>query len=176
MATLLRRLIYLLRNRRLDADLSEELDFHREMKERELQEHGVDPVEARFAARRALGNTPLVRDQVRDVWVPRWWQGLGQDCRLAVRSLAATPRVSAIAIVSLALGIGANTAIFSIVDSLLLRQLPVLDPERLVAVSTATANNQGRTPGWTYAVWNQIRERVQGFDGALACSLQQRFT
>ena len=93
-----------------------------------------------------------------------------QDLRLAVRALRTTPIVTAVAILSLALGIGANTAIFSIVNSLLLRTLPIVEPQRLVAISSGTAINQGNTPAWTYAVWDQIRQRTQMFDGALAWS------
>lgn len=175
MRRLLRRLIYFLRQRRFDAEFSEELEFHRNMKTRELEERGADPKAADFAARRALGSVPLAQDQARDVWVPRWLQGMELDCRLAIRSLAATPRVTVVAILSLALGIGANTAIFSLVNSLLLRQLPVVEPERLVEISSPTPIAQRRTAGWTYTVWNQIRQRLQDFDGGLACSLQQRF-
>jgi putative ABC transport system permease protein len=77
------------------------------------------------------------------------------DLRLAVRALRATPVVTAVAVLSLALGIGANTAIFSIVDSLLLRALPVERPEQLVLITTNVPGNNA----WTYAVWEQIRER-----------------
>jgi putative ABC transport system permease protein len=93
-----------------------------------------------------------------------------QDLRLAIRALRATPIVTAVAILSLALGIGANTAIFSLVNSLLLRTLPIVEPQRLVAISSGTSINQGNTPAWTYAVWDQIRQRTQMFDGALAWS------
>src|SRR5260370_19263761 len=90
------------------------------------------------------------------------------DIRLAFRSLRATPVVSLIAILSLALGIGANTAIFSIVNSLLLRTLPVADPAQLVMVSDTT--NPGGSPSWTYAIWDNLRQRAQAFDGATAWS------
>src|SRR5690242_4333908 len=87
--------------------------------------------------------------------------------RLAIRTLLATPIVTAVAILSLTLGIGANTAIFSVVNSLLLRTLPVKDPQRLVQVAEASADGQ-RT--WTYPIWDQIRQRPQLFDGAFAWS------
>jgi len=94
------------------------------------------------------------------------------DLRLAVRALRATPAVSAVAILSLALGIGANTAIFSIVNSLMLRPLPVRDPGRLALVVHA----DGRTfPAWTYPVWQELRARPQLFEGAVAWS-PVRFT
>ena len=89
------------------------------------------------------------------------------DLRLAVRSLRATPVVTFVAALSLALGIGANTAIFSLVNSLILRSLPVADPNRLVLVNDAPAGSPGQT-SWPYAVWENIRQRSQAFDGALA--------
>jgi len=94
-----------------------------------------------------------------------------QDFRFAIRSLRATPIVTAVAILSLAVGVGANTAIFSLVDSLLLRPLPVTQPQRLAVVldSRAYIRQQGLTEIWTYGVWDQIRQRTgQAFDGACA--------
>ena len=85
------------------------------------------------------------------------------DLRLAVRSLRATPIVTAVAILSLALGIGANTAIFSLVNSLLLRTLPVPEPGRLVLVSNAASRNVN---GWSYPVWEQIQRRPELFQSA----------
>lgn len=90
------------------------------------------------------------------------------DLRFAVRELRGAPVVTAVAILSLALGIGANTAIFSLVNSLLLRPLPVIEPERLAVVSDARAMRQGGTAAWNYAIWDQIRQRAQAFDGACA--------
>jgi putative ABC transport system permease protein len=89
------------------------------------------------------------------------------DLRLAIRSLRATPIVAAVAILSLALGIGANTAIFSLVDSLLLRTLPVPQPDRLVLLSTAARRN---VSGWSIPVWEEIRRRPDLFDKAAGWS------
>ena len=97
-----------------------------------------------------------------------------QDLRLAFRALRGTPVVTAVAVLSLALGIGANTAIFSLVNSLLLRSLPVADPQRLVEVSTGRA--AGFRPSYTYATFDQIRQHGQAFDGALAYSCCDRAT
>jgi len=88
-----------------------------------------------------------------------------QDLRDAFRALKATPVVTIVAILSLALGIGANTAIFSILDSLLLRTLPVEDPQRLHIVGTGP---DGRSTSWTNPIWEQIRDRQSLFDGAFA--------
>ncbi len=92
------------------------------------------------------------------------------DLRLAIRSLRATPIVSLVAVLSLALGIGANTAIFSLINSLLLRTLPVSAPHRLVIISSSGQNRWT----WNYAVWEQIRQQTELFDGAAAW-FQTRF-
>src|SRR5947209_4116675 len=89
------------------------------------------------------------------------------DLRLAVRSLRATPVVSIVAVLSLALGIGANSATFSLVNSLLLRALPVREPERLVLIKSHEPNG---FPEWSVRVWNEIRQRPQLFDAAAAWS------
>jgi putative ABC transport system permease protein len=98
-----------------------------------------------------------------------------QDLRLAIRTLLATPIVSAIAILSLALGIGANTAIFSLVDALLLRSLPVRAPERLVSITTDEALKLGLTggAGWNLEMWQRFREHRKAFDGAFAWSVER---
>jgi predicted permease len=93
-----------------------------------------------------------------------------QDLRLAIRSLRATPMVTAVAVLSLGLGIGANTAMFSFANSLLLRTLPVEDPHRLVTVSSDFALSHGYKNGigWSYAMWDRLRQRTAAFDGAYA--------
>ena len=108
-----------------------------------------------MTARRIFGSSALAGDRARDVWIPRAFQGLGQDFRLAVRTLRATPVVTGVAVLSLALGIGANTAIFSLVNSLVLRSLPVREPEKLVLLSDTTSRG-GQY--WHVNVWEQIRQ------------------
>src|SRR6266496_351118 len=97
------------------------------------------------------------------------------DLRLAIRSLKATPIVSTVAALSLALGIGANTAIFSLVNSLLLRALPAREPERLVTISSDAAIRLGFKAGlgWNYAMWDRFRQRAQPFEGAVAWTPQR---
>jgi putative ABC transport system permease protein len=136
------------------------------MTQRSIAERGVESVEASFAAQRALGSVALAQDQARDVWVPHGLQGIGQDLRLAIRSLRATRIVSAIAILSLGLGIGANTAIFSLVNSLILRTLPVVQPQRLVTLSSGTTVDQWGSQQFSYAIWEEIQRRAALFDGA----------
>ncbi len=152
-------------------DLAEELEFHRAMKQRELERNGLPERDARLQAHRAMGNIGLARDRARDLWQPRWLQGFGLDFRLALRLLVASPVLSAVAIASLALGIGANTAIFSLVNSLLLRTLPVPEPERLVIMTTDASAGRRSTDAWNYGLWEEIRRRApQMFDGAVAWS------
>lgn len=93
------------------------------------------------------------------------------DFRLAFRGIRATPVVSTVAVLSLALGIGANTALFSLVNSLLLRTLPVVEPQRLVTISSDFAINLGYTAGagWSHAMWERLQPRAPGvFGGAFA--------
>jgi predicted permease len=96
-----------------------------------------------------------------------------QDVRLAIRSLRSTPVVTAVAILSLALGIGSNTAIFSIIYSLLVRPLPIVEPHRLVVVSDARGDRGGFIETWTYALWQELRDRAEPLGGAAASWLDR---
>ncbi|HUK33301.1 MAG TPA: ABC transporter permease, partial [Vicinamibacterales bacterium] len=157
MRALIRRFRSALRWRRLDAELREELDFHRAMKQRDLEAGGQAPADAAFAAHRALGSVALAHDHARDVWCPRVLQGLGHDVRLAFRSILSSKRVTAVALASLVLGIGANAAVFSLVDSLILRKLPVVDPASLALVSSTGTTSY--RPSFSFATFDQIRRR-----------------
>src|SRR5215210_2420463 len=100
------------------------------------------------------------------------------DFRLAIRSLSSTPVVSTVAVLSLALGIGANTAIFSLVNSLLVRTLPVAEPRQLATISSDSAIRMGFTAGlgWSYAMWDRLRTHpgaAHAFEGAAAWSVQR---
>jgi predicted permease len=171
MLAVLRRLWFAIRRRRFERELTEELAFHREMKQREFETAGLGAVDARRAAARSLGSLALAQDRSRDVWQPRWLQGLGQDVRLAFRALAAAPIVSLAAVFSLALGIGANTATFSLINSLLLRTLPVASAERLVTITTPRSIGLGGSAAaWPYPVWQQLWQRREMFDGIVAWS------
>lgn len=117
---------------RKDAEIREELEFHLEEEAQEQQDNGLAADEARWAAHRELGNVGLLKENVRAVWIWTSWERLLQDLRYAVRMIVGNKAFSALAILSLALGIGVNTALYSFLDSIFLRSLPVSDPDSLV--------------------------------------------
>ena len=122
---------------RRDADLERELRSDLELEEEEQRERGLPPEEARYAARRAFGNPTLIREQTRAVWSWNRLESLARDLRYGLRSLRRTPGFTVIAIIVMALGIGANVALFTVVRSVLLRPLPYHDPGRLVSIYQA---------------------------------------
>ena len=125
----LRRLWYLLRRDRQERELDDELTFHLEMKRQELESRGLDPDAAALAARRALGNLPLTRERVRDVWIVPCMQGAMQDVGHGCRTLRRHPGFAAVAATTLA--VGTSTATFSIADAVLMRPLPVHEQRNL---------------------------------------------
>jgi putative ABC transport system permease protein len=165
MSTIFRRLRYFLRRSRHDAELREEIEAHRTLRQDALQRDGLAPDDAADASRRALGNVALAVDDARDIWAIRTLESLSQDVRVALRGLRKSPGFALVAIGTLALGIGANTALFSIFSSLILRPLPVRDPGSLALLTNGS---------WSYPIWEEIKAReTELFDGAVAWSIQR---
>ena len=134
MTSVFRKVQWWLQRRRREAQLQEELEFHLAEEIDERRAGGLPPEEATWAARRDLGNATLVREDARRVWSWVLLEQLAQDARYGLRGMFRSPMFTALAALPLALGIGANTAIFSFMDSILLRSLPVADPASLLVV------------------------------------------
>src|SRR5580700_6731033 len=135
MTSFFRKLNWLRRRPSKEEELREELRFHLEEEAEERQARGLTNEEARLSARRELGNITLVEENTRAAWGWTMLEQLGQDLRYAFRTMASNRLFTLLAVVSLGLGIGANTAIYSFMDSILLRALPVSDPASLVMLN-----------------------------------------
>ncbi|MGA2075054.1 MAG: ABC transporter permease [Terriglobia bacterium] len=137
-----RRLLMLLRRRRFDADLDDEMWLHRELREREQIERGLPPAEARYAAQRRFGNALVLREESHDMWGWNWLENTLQDVRYAWRILMKYPAFTILAVVTLGLGIGANTAVFTFVDASFLKPLPYPDAGHIAFIAELTPKRQ----------------------------------
>src|SRR5262245_57545661 len=134
MTSLFRKFTWWVHRRRRDRELDEELQFHLEAERDERRASGLPASEAAWAARRDLGNMTRLRGDARAFWTWISLEQLVQDFRYGLRTMLKNRTFTALAALSLALGIGANTAIYSFMDSILLRSLPVWDPASLAVV------------------------------------------
>src|SRR6185437_7355376 len=157
MDMLIRRLRYWMESARRSEALREEMQLHLAEKAAELQADGLTAESARAEARRRFGNVGLKHEESREIWITRFWSELGQDVRYGCRNMAANKAFSILAVLLLALGIGANTAIYSFMDSILLRSLPVTDPESLVVL-----NWHSPPPFNASKQWVHVMHGVQG--------------
>jgi putative ABC transport system permease protein len=150
-------------------DVEEEIRTHLEMEERENLESGMPPEEAHYAALRRFGNVTLAQERSREMWGWNSVQTLWQDVRYGLRQLRRSPGFTAVAVLTLALSIGANTAIFSLIDAVVLRMLPVDKPEELLQVKRHDQRWNGEeSSSFTNPLWEQVRDQQDVFSGVFA--------
>jgi putative ABC transport system permease protein len=160
-----RRFVNVLRSNRLSTDIDREMAFHMAERTDDLMARGMSEPEARREARRRFGNPSMQKERTRDADVMTWLESVGADVRYAIRALRASPGFALVTIVSLGLGIGANTAIFSLINAVVLKTLPVSRPEELVRVTMGEPKGGGV---FTNPLWEQIRDRQDMFSGVFA--------
>ena len=152
------RLLALGRKRRLDKELEGEIRAHLEMAELDAQAAGLSPDDARRQARRGFGGVEQMKEEHRDRRSVRWMENLLRDFRYGMASLARDPGFAAVTIGLLALGVGANSAMFSIVDAVLLKPLPFPEPERMVRVWETPPGQRNGTTTLTFLDWKRQSE------------------
>jgi len=153
-------------------ELEEEMRLHKDLKEQELVADGVDAREARYAANRQFGNAMNLRERGSQAWGWEWIEHFMQDVNYGVRGMLRSPGTTLVALLSLALGIGANTAIFSLTDAVMLKSLPVKDPAGLVLFGSGL--DQGISDGfpnpelYSYPFYREMQKRNQVFSDVAA--------
>jgi len=159
------------RLRRLEEDLDSELKYHLDRRIDDLTQTGLSESDARRQATLEIGGVTQVQEEVRDVWLTRWARDFAYDIRFSARSFLRSPLFTTITVLSFALGIGATTAIYSLVDQVVLHALPVREPERLVLIDwkgvTASVNAFGTYNLLSYPLCRDLQQQEQFFDGVL---------
>src|SRR5438552_8669880 len=154
--------------RKLESDLDRELKYHIDRRVSDLIHSGLPEPEARRRAALELGGATQVREEVRDIWLTRWLRDFVYDLRFSARSFLRSPSFTATAVLSLALGIGATTAIYSLVDQIILHALPVDHPERLVLIDWIgfqNAETLGTANLMSYPICRDLQQQKEFFDG-----------
>jgi predicted permease len=162
------RILNWFRLRRLEDDLDRELQYHIDSRVADLIHSGLTEPDARRRAALELGGVTQVREEVRDVWLNRWIRDFVYDLRFSVRSLLRSPVFTATAVLSIALGIGATTALYSLLDQIVLRALPVDQPERLVLfdwIGFQYAETLGTDNLMSYPICRDLQQQKEFFDG-----------
>lgn len=155
------RAFNLLRSNRVSRDIDREISFHVAERADDLVREGMPPDEAAREAQRRFGHRSLLQEKTRDVDMLTWLESFMSDLRQATRVLRASPGFTTVAVVSLALGIGANTAIFSLINAVMVRSLPVESPEQLVTIANNSYGSE-----LNYPLWEAIRDAKTGFASA----------
>src|SRR5713226_4054325 len=167
-----RRAQMLMRRENFARELEEEMRLHQELREKELIADGVDASEARYAANRQFGNAMNLRERGSQAWGWEWIEHFMQDVNYGVRGMLRSPGTTLVALLSLALGIGANTAIFSLTDAVMLKSLPVKDSAGLVLFGSGL--DQGISDGfpnpelYSYPFYREMQKRNQVFSDVAA--------
>ncbi|HEV3057633.1 MAG TPA: ABC transporter permease [Vicinamibacterales bacterium] len=168
------RLLNWLRRGALEHDLERELQYHLQRRVADLTQSGLSESDARARAAREIGGLAQVREEVRDVWLTRWLRDFAYDLRFSARSVLHTPSFTATAVLSLALGIGATTAICSLVDQVILHELPVRDPGRLVLIDWKGIQLADTFGSWnlmSYPLCRDLQQHEEVFDGVFCRAL-----
>jgi putative ABC transport system permease protein len=168
MKQLLSRAWYFLRQRQLDDELAEEMDFHRAMAQRNLEARGVDPRDATVGVRRAFGSTALAADRSRDVWIATWMRDAVRDVRFGARLLVKERGFTAVAILTLGLGIGVDNTLFIAVNTACLRGLPITRADRVFVLGTR--DSRGRDLGLSWREFDRARRSLPAFTDLAAFS------
>jgi len=171
----MKKLVNWLRRAKLESGLDRELSYHFDRRIAELEASGLSRAEAARKAKLELGGMAQIREEVEDVWLTRWLRDFAYDLRFSLRSFRRTPVFTITAVVSLLLGIGATTAIYSLVDQVLLHALPVRQPERLVLMNwdgdPATTNAFGSWNLMSYPICRDLDGQKQFFEGVFCRAL-----
>ncbi|MBV8894938.1 MAG: ABC transporter permease, partial [Acidobacteriaceae bacterium] len=171
---MMRKLANWFRREKLETSFDRELQYHLERRVADLQNAGLSAAEARRQATLELGSLTQVREEVRDVWLTRWLRDLVYDVRFSLRSFFKTPSFTVTAVLSLMLGIGATTAIYSLVDQVLLHALPVRDPQRLVLIDwkgDQVAPGFGSWNLMSYPICRDLDRQKHFFEGVFCRAL-----
>ncbi len=163
------RLYGLLRKNRIEQEMEDEMRFHLLMRVRENIERGMRPDEAEREARRRFGNVGRIKDLARDIKGGGYMETLLQDLRYGARMMLKNPGFTSVAVITLALGIGANTAIFSVIDSVLLKPLPYREPDRIFQVLRRYP--EGMVASVSATKFSFYRQHNQTFEALAVCDI-----
>ena len=158
----------------MESDLDRELDYHVDRRVTDLVDSGLPEAEARRRVAIEIGGATQIREEVRDVWLTRWLRDLVYDLRFSARSFVRDRLFTPTVVFSLALGIGASTAIYSLIDQVVLRPLPVPHAERLVLFDwdgPQLADTFGSYNLMSYPICRDLQQKTEFFDGVLCRAL-----